>query len=202
MTEHETTNGEESNHQHFQLTYSLDDDRFLRRECSRCGLPFKTVVNEADLSHLLSPTFKQIEEKYDIVLGTAAEDEEQAPPDQLGCPYCGQVDSPQNMLDSEFSNYVLRLLKREVVFPYLRDFQEHLAATFGRRTRSRNRGFISLEFSFQADPIVLPVRPISGPALPDMLTVSLLCCRQKIKILEGWKETIYCPFCQEQLVLT
>ncbi|MCA9945426.1 MAG: hypothetical protein KC449_18210 [Anaerolineales bacterium] len=202
MTEHDTTNGEESNHQHFQLTYSLDDDRFLRRECSHCGLPFKTVVKEADLSHLLAPTFKQIEEKYDIALGTATEEEEPPLLDQLGCPYCAHVASPQDMLDSEFSNYVLRLLEREIVFPHLRDFQEQLAATFGRRTRSRNRGLISLEFSFQADPIVLPVRPISGPALSDMLMVNLLCCKQNIKILEGWMETIYCPFCQEQLVLT
>jgi len=201
MTEHEATNDEESSHHHFQLTYSLDDDLFLRRECSRCGLPFKTVVDEADLSHLLSPTFKQIEEKYDIALGTAAEGEEQATPDHLGCPYCGHVDSPQNMLDSEFSNYVLRLLEREVVVPYLRDFQEQLAATFGRN-RGRNRGLISIEVSFQADQIVLPVRPISGPALPDMLTVSLLCCKQNIKILEGWMETLYCPFCQERVVLT
>jgi hypothetical protein len=74
-------------------------------------LPFKTVVDELDLFHLLSPTFKQIEEKYDIVLGTTAEDEEQAPPDQLGCPYCGQVDSPQNMLDERKVNSLLKVLQ-------------------------------------------------------------------------------------------
>lgn len=202
MIESETTNGEDSSHQHFQLTYSLDDEHFFRRACSSCGLPFKTAVDEEDLSHLLSPAFKQIEEKYDIALGAAAEDEEEPSLDQLGCPYCAHVDSPQNMLDSEFSNYALRLLEREVVVPLLRDFQEHLAATFGRKTGSRNRGLISLEVSFQADQIVLPVRPISGPALPDMLTVSLLCCRRKIKTLEGWMETVYCPFCQERVVLT
>lgn len=202
MVENETTSSDDSNLQHFQLTYSLDDGRFLRRECSSCGLPFKTAVDEEDLSHLLAPTFKQIEERYDIALGMASEEEEELSLNQLGCPYCAHVDSPQNMLAGEFSNYVLRLLEREVVFPALRDFQEQLAATLGGRSGSRNRALISIEISFQADQIVLPVRPISGPALPDMLLVNLLCCGQKIKILEGWMETAYCPFCQEQVVLT
>ena len=48
----------------------------------RCGLPFKNCGERIDSHPPFLTTLSRLEEKYDIVLGTTAEDEEQTPLDQ------------------------------------------------------------------------------------------------------------------------
>ena len=186
---------------HYKLGFSLDDDGFFRRACPECGLHFKNEVDAGDLNDLLSPAFKEIEEKYDIILSTNKDGQENVAPAKLGCPYCGHVDDPQNMQTDEFSRYFIRWAKRELVYPKIKDFFNELDRTFKQPSHSRSSGLFSIEICLEHDDVTIPIRPISGPELPDMVVVELLCCDEKIKIATGWLDKIYCPFCSKELTL-
>ena len=187
---------------HFKLTFSLDDGQFFRRSCSKCGLHFKEQADAYDLSHLVTPAFKQIEKEHGIILSTnSIEQESDSETKAISCPYCGHVDEPQNMLTDEFSQYFLRWTEREIVYPKIRAFYEGLDETFNRHSGTQRRGLFSIEMKFEHDDVSLPVRPISGPELPDMVKVKLHCCNRTIKIVEGWIDTITCLYCQKTLIL-
>lgn len=197
----ENEDEQENDITHFKFTFSLDDDRFIRRACSQCGLHFKEKADDEDLSHLLAPTFKQIEEKHDIILTPSDEGTQyQGDSIMLCCPYCGHTDESQNMLTDELSQYISRWAQREIVYPAIKSFHEQLDATFNR-SRGRRKGMFSISMKVDYDEVLVPVRPISGPELPDMLVVDLRCCRKAIKIVEGWKDRIFCPYCKKEVVL-
>lgn len=185
----------------FSFSFSLDEDNFFRRACSNCGLHFKIEAEAQDLQDLLAPTFKQIEEEYNIILMSSPDGSKGVDhPSQLGCPYCGHVDEAQNLLTEDFTKYLEQWVYREIIYPHVSSFFEEIEQSFTRRSRPRSRSMFSLEFSFKHDDPGKPIRPISGPELPDMVRISLLCCGQAIKVLEGWGK-INCPFCFREMLL-
>lgn len=185
----------------YSLTFALDGDGFFRRSCPSCGLHFKTLTDASQLAGLLDPAFRRIERDYGLVLSAEEGDQERADAvSTLRCPYCRHEDEAPNMLTEEFSQYFLRYAQRELVYPMMREFLDSLDETFNRGRRP-TRGPISLEIKFEHDDIMLPVRPIAGPELPDMVQVTLLCCGEAIKILDRWSGMIACPYCGEDLIL-
>lgn len=200
MAEPEESQDDATEATQFAIQFALDDDAFFRRECSSCGLDFKVKIDPEDYGDLLAPTFRQIEQEYGKTLSVAGEsstDETRL----LCCPYCGSKDKSENMLTGEFSDYVRRWAYREVAYPLIQEFLEDISGQFERRSLSSGKSFISIQVSSDNDAEPPPIRPISGPELPDMAQIELLCCHKSIKILEGWLSAIYCPYCSQHLVL-
>jgi len=180
---------------HFSLKVSLDRGDFFRRTCPSCGRDFKVKVDPNDLAHLLQPTFRQM--GLEIGVDPAAQDEQ---PSSLFCPYCGQQNLASEMLTPHLVRYLHRFVYREYMLPKIHNMFSDLENSFGSR-RSRSRGFLSIDITFKANDLTLPPRPISGPEPVDMIPVQLLCCQKYIKVLDGWPDTISCPFCGNEAVL-
>lgn len=178
---------------HYSVTFSLDRGNFFRRACPDCGRHFKTAADPADLVHVLQPAFRQIEP--DFKAETTAGQVIEAPSQTiLHCPYCGHSAESSEMLTAEFEEYIKRYAYREMVLPKIRKMFSGLADSFGRHG-SRSGGFISFEVRFEASEDILPPRPLAGPEPPDMVRVKMLCCEKHAKILDGWKSSIFCPYC-------
>jgi DNA-directed RNA polymerase subunit M/transcription elongation factor TFIIS len=183
----------------YQLTYALDPQGFFRRACSKCGLHFKLKTDVENFSSLLAPTFKRIETEHNISLTTTDENPSDGEVPTLTCPYCGHQDHSYNMLTDEFDQYVLRWATREIIYPLISGFFGDIEEAFQRNAHRQRNDWLTV--TFQHDKSSKPIRPISGPELPDMIRAHLLCCNKEIKIMEGWLDRIYCPFCAQELIL-
>ena len=184
---------------YFKASVALDQDSYLRQACPSCGLQLKIEANPEDISSLLAPTFRRIEKDHDLILSLPNSHEEDE--STLKCPYCGHVDEAQNYLTDELSDYIMRWAERELIYPIRKNFQEELASLFNQSPgRSRN-SLISFEIKLEQDDSSIPIRPISGPEPPDLQKAILMCCGKSIKIVEGWVDWIYCPYCSSKLVL-
>jgi hypothetical protein len=170
---------------HYNIQFSLDKDGFFRRACSHCGLHFKTQVQPDDFGYLLAPAFRQVEQEYQQTLEVNGTTVSQDAVINLTCPYCGVVDNAQHMLTEEFFEYIRKWLMREIILPKVTNI-------------FRDVGSNGL---FQVTIPPSPVAPLSGPELPDMVRVHLLCCHEEIKIFDEWLDTIHCPYCSQQLLL-
>lgn len=191
---------EEQDVTHYQASIPIDQDSFLRQACPGCGLQFKIKTNPENLSSLLAPAFRRIEQDYDLILSVSNTQTDEL--SQLTCPYCSHTYEAQDFLPNELSTYLVRWVEREFVYPKLKQFQEELDSIFGKGSHRSRKSLFSIEITLEHDDIYLPVQPIAGPELPDMGKVKLLCCRKDIKIAEGWKEKISCPYCLRELILT
>jgi len=182
----------------FRLTYSLDRDGFFRRACPSCGREFKTRMDQGDLRTLLQPMF----ERAGLEIGArGTTPEEENGREHLNCPYCGQSAEPGEMMTHTFLTYVERCAMREVVLPSLDRLLSGVSDEFRRSSRGRVGGLIGMRLNFQYERPVSPVRPISGPEPPDMMAVRLLCCGERIKVADGWRDPITCPHCGTLVVL-
>lgn len=186
---------EQDNTFSFSLKVTLDRGDYFRRACPTCGRSFKVKVDPNDLAFLLQPTFRQM--GLEIGVDPNAEKEEQS---SLYCPYCGQYTLASEMLTPLLIRYLHRFVHREYILPKIHRMFSGLEDSIGSR-RSRSRGFFSVDITFEASDLTLPPRPISGPEPIDMVPVQLLCCRKFIKVLDGWPDTISCPFCGAEAVL-
>lgn len=172
----------------FQLEYSLDGDRFMRRGCASCGLHFKLETEPSELSTLLAPIFA---ETTGNSLVSSTSDGNGEARDELTCPYCGHIDAQQDMHTDEFVEYMQRWMIRHIIEPSLRNMFDGLSNSFARND--------FIQISHESSPI--SVQPIAGPELPDMQVVRLLCCAETIKIIPSWPDLIYCPYCARKNVL-
>ena len=184
----------------YSLSFSLDRDNFLRRECPSCGRHFKTKVEPADLVAIVQPAFRQAGQDIGEVRPGGGMGNNEESPALLRCPYCGFVAEASEMITAALADYIKRYIYREVLLPKVDRLFSDVERSFNR-PRSRSRGFLSLEVTFKHEDIMLPPRPISGPEPPDMTTVDLMCCGKQIKILDGWCDVITCPHCSTADVL-
>lgn len=182
----------------FNISYALDEGEFLRRECPSCGLQFKTQVSPAQLTGLITPAIQKI---YNETHNIENDQAEQLTSEVMTCPYCGQENSASAFFTQEFNDYILRWASREIVFPALENFQNTISQMYSG-SKSNSKDFFSLTMKVEKSENYKPIRPISGPEVPDMRIVNLLCSNEKIKIYENWGETLFCPVCANKVLLT
>lgn len=180
----------------FSMTYSLDRDKFFRRECPNCGRQFKTQADEDALVSSIRPIFREAGLDFGE-LDTNDED-----PPQLICPYCEQTAPSSEMLTSTFVRYIERYIYREYVYPMIHQILSGFSDKLNRSSRRSSGGLISFEISSDYSRAIPPPRPISGPEPPDMTAVDMLCCGKSIKIMDAWYGLDRCPYCASQVILT
>lgn len=177
---------------HFNLTFSLDRDGFMRRTCPSCGRDFKTDASASDFTTELQPYFREA----GLDIGDQEEDGNKDVKAFLRCPYCAQRYEASEMLTEELVSYVKRLILREHILPMMNKSFAQIADSFGRRSRN---SFVSVTFEHNRS--VLPVRPISGPDLPDMTIIDMRCCGKRIKVSDGWYYLNQCPYCETHVLV-
>lgn len=169
----------------FNLNVSIDRDKYFRRTCPECGRDFKTEINEANLAWAVAPQIRRM----GVEIGGLSECDSEEPEDNfLWCPYCGCKSEASNTLTSELSDYLTRLITREIILP----MTDKLFSGLGDMGRSSG-GFISVRVEHSRS--IYPPRPIHGPEAPDMKVIKLLCCKKKVKISEGWFGMDSCVYC-------
>jgi hypothetical protein len=184
----------------YSITFSLDRTGQFRRECPDCGRAFKTKGEPSDIASAVQPAFQRLGQELGEEPSHSTTDAEGSSPQRLSCPYCGTKSEVSEMLSTTFAEYVKNMITREVLLPKVNQMFSDLEDQFGQ-TGPRSTGMFSLEIKFEHNPSLLPARPISGPEPPDMTLVTLLCCDKTIKVLDGWRDTIYCPYCDAKLAL-
>lgn len=182
---------------HFSFTFSLDRDEFFRRTCPNCGRDFKTKVDPSDLTSMLQPTFRRIEDEIGGISLSTSEGEQN--PQYLSCPYCYHRTETGNMLTTEFQEYMKRFIMREYVLPQINNMFSAFSDSI--KQSSRSMGSFGIKISFDYDSTLSP-RPISGPDVPDMMRIDLLCCGKSVKVRDGYFAVNKCPYCGEDVVLT
>lgn len=171
----------------FEVSIATDRDHFLRRACPSCGRDFKTIIDQADLSWLLSEQIKRVGSE----IGAVPTDEEGQTETELHCPYCHHVAKSSEIHTEETIDYMKRFLYREYVVPMLNRTFSDLEDSIGRD--HQGGGFISI--SFKHEPITLPPRPIHGPEPADMKIVHFLCCDKQMKVYDSWDDLTACLYC-------
>jgi hypothetical protein len=171
----------------FEVSISTDRDHFLRRACPSCGRDFKTIIDQADLSWLLSEQIKRVGSE----IGAVPTVEKGQTETELRCPYCHHVAKSSEIHTAETIDYIKRFLYREYVVPMLNRTFSDLEDSIG--SGRRGGGFISI--SFKHEPITLPPRPIHGPEPADMKIVHFLCCDKQMKVYDSWDDLTACLYC-------
>lgn len=194
-------NDHENENKQFVVPYSLDPQHFFRLQCSSCDREFKVLADAISMADSLAPAFKQIEREHDIHLSATSPETTEEESNEITCPYCGNSDLPANLNTREFIDHAVHWMKREFVYDLLNQFSRDLENIVNRSSRGSGGGFISLKLEYKRNTPPKPVRPISGPELPDMKQVNLLCCGKTIKIADAWGTTVFCPYCSQELVL-
>ncbi len=184
----------------YSITFSLDDGNYFRRTCPSCDRHFKTRVAPGDIASVIQPAFRRLDLDIGEVRAEEEDDASNQDEPQLFCPYCGHEDDSSAMLTQEFQDYIHRYAIREIMLPQIHKMFSGFSDSLNRG-RTSTRGMFSIEMKFDYDAPILPPRPISGPELPDMLIVKFLCCNERGKIIENWRDTITCPFCGSAGVL-
>jgi len=187
----------EDNILHFSFSFSLDRDEFFRRTCPNCGRDFKTKVDPADLTSMLQPAFRRIEDEIGGISLSTSEKEQS--PQYLSCPYCNHRAKSGDMLTPEFQEYLNRFVMREYVLPQINSMFSEFSDGIQRSSRSMGSFGIKVNFDYDS---TLPPRPISGPEAPDMTRIDLLCCGKSIKVRDGYFALSQCPYCGENVALT
>jgi len=177
----------------FEVSIATDRDHFLRRTCPSCGRDFKTMIDQADLSWLLSAQIKRAGSE----VGAVPMDEEAQIETELHCPYCHHVAKSSEIHTEETIDYIKRFLYREYVVPMLNRTFSDLEDSIGRG--QRGGGFLSI--SFNHEPIILPPRPIHGPEPADMKIVHLVCCNKQMKVYDSWNDLTSCIYCNGPVAL-
>lgn len=184
----------------FSLAVTLDRDRFLRYTCPSCGLDFKLPAADGDLAYLLAPALERMGAELGLSLSSMEASDSVPPKGSLltHCPYCNHESNPSSMLTDELRRYLHRWILRVYVLPRLHKTLGSIANSGGSQSQG---GFLSISFSLEYSRGSLPPRPIYGPDVADMTIISLLCCSNRIKVLDRLIHLSLCPFCQSEIVL-
>lgn len=167
------------------VSFPLDDEGFLRRECPLCCREFKmkptpdemrTIV-ERSAHALLSDTPDTQEQT----------DEHDVPPERW-CPYCGQ----RAAYDAWWTDEQLAYLKVVAGNIAARLINEHLIQPLKRSFGGSSREPISIEFKGRE---IEETEPWMSPEPNDLERFALPCCDRELKIDTEWHQRVLCFFC-------
>lgn len=167
------------------ISFPLDDDNFLRRECPLCHKELKIQIEEKELIDLIQKSINS------FLIETTEEGDAEQDKDleiEFTCPYCGQQSLDEIWWTKEqhayievyASNIMAQIVNKNLIDPLKRNF------------RGSNSGAISMRFEGKE---MEQQEPWISPEVNDMEVFDLPCCQRKMKIDENWIKTVYCFFC-------
>lgn len=189
---------EENNDTSVSLSVSVSADRdlYARRSCPKCGLDFKILADDNDITWLLKEQVKRQGSEVGI---SPVEDSKSNIESKFCCPYCESTFDSKESFTEETINYARRIAYRDVVLPMINKIFGGLEDSFGGNRPSG--GLISISFSFKHNRQAKPPRPFHEPEPADMKIVHFLCCNRKAKIMENWSATKFCIYCRAEVVI-
>ncbi len=163
----------------FNISFPLDSDKFLRRECPFCCREFKILLREEELIDLSK------ERSESFMLETTEDNSDvQSDADEYFCPYCGQTAKNDKWWTKEQAAYI-KIHMNNIVFNLIND-------NFIRQLKSDVHN--SKMIKFEAKEMEL-TEPWISPESNDMVAFDLPCCQRKIKVDEKWSGDLFCFFC-------
>lgn len=179
------------------VSVSADRDLFARRTCPKCGLDFKILADDNNISWLLN---EQIKRQGSGIGISPVEESDSKDEIIFCCPYCESVFDSKESFTEETINYARRITYRDVVLPMINKMFGDLEDSLGGHRSSG--GFFSISISFEHNRQAKPPRPFHEPEPADMKIVHFLCCGRKAKIMENWISTKLCIYCRTEIALT
>jgi hypothetical protein len=171
----------------FNVSFPLDDDGFLRRECPLCNREFKVKPTTAELQSDTERTAHALLAQ-EAESNPDAEGEEDSGPSERWCPYCGQQ-APASSWWTQQQVAYLNVFARNVM---ARLVNEHFIRPMKRQFGGQRGGLVSIEFKGnemdEQDPWI-------SPEPNDMTRFALPCCERELKIENTSEIAIHCFFC-------
>ncbi len=151
------------------LSFPLDDDGFLRRECPLCYRGFKILLEQDELTDLAQ---EGIDSYMLETQGQAAEAGDETTATEFTCPYCGQQVPKDSWWTQEQLAYVgvvaqnilAKMVNEQLIRPLKRSFGRH------------SSGLLSLRFESED---LKQQEPWMSPEINDMETFDLPCCGRR-----------------------
>ena len=188
---------EENDEGKFNLSISISADRelFTRRSCPKCGLYFKILADDNDITWLLNEQVKRQGSEIGVSPVESSDTESEI---VFCCPYCESIFNSRDSFTEETLNYARRITYRDIVLPMINKMFGGLEESLGGNRSSG--GLFSISVSFKHNRQPKPPRPFHEPEPPDMKIIHFLCCNRKAKIMENWVSTELCIYCQTEIM--
>jgi uncharacterized Zn-finger protein len=168
------------------LPFSLDDEKFFRRECPFCRKEFKVLLEKEELTDLAQKGIDSFmieakEESIDLNESELLEAE-------FTCPYCGQQAPSDSWWTQEQLAYVSIVVKNIMA----KMINENLISPLKRNFQKPSSSMVSIRFEGKE---MEQQEPWISPEVNDMEIFNLPCCQRKIKIEDNWSGVVHCFFC-------
>ncbi len=169
------------------VSFPLDEDGFLRRECPLCNREFKVKPRSAEMQSEAERTAHALLAQQSDSNADDAEGGDD--PRERWCPYCGQQASATSWWTQEQVEY-LTVFARNIM---ARLVNEHFIRPMNRSFGGGRRGgLVSIEFKGDE---MDEQEPWISPEPNDMVRFALPCCERELKIEGDGDAAIHCFFC-------
>ena len=161
----------------------LDEEGYLRRGCPFCMKEFKILPEKEELDNSTPKNVDNYmieEEEYDK--------EDESSENEFFCPYCGQRAPEGHWWTQEQLDHI-NTITQNIMADLIND---NLINPLKRNFRGSSSDMISMNFEGNE---IEQENEWASSDLDDMEIFELPCCHTKIKIEDGWKDTVYCFFC-------
>jgi len=163
-----------------KISFPLDDDHYLRRECNFCKKEFKILMDEEDLNKQTELLMQNYLDENPV----KKKDDDEADAHVYYCPYCGQ----EAGMKTFWTNAQIAFIQMHLKNYANKIINEKLIKEMEKANR-RSSGLISFKGG------ALPyVQPIITPEENDMIIYHLKCCDKDIKLTEA-KDNVFCFYC-------
>lgn len=164
------------------VSISLDDERFLRRECPNCVQEFKIQMSSEDLKDLAE---KGIESFLTDDDNKKLDDEDEIT--KYFCPYCGQEAPITHWWTQEQLSYMQVYAKNIMAKIVNEQLIKPMKRNFNKSTGPISISFKGSEMKYE-DPWI-------SDEVSDMQVFDLPCCNEQLKIIEDWRKNVFCFYC-------
>lgn len=169
------------------VSIACDHSGFMRYECCKCALEFKEAVDADSMQDILSASVTRSLSEQGVESDEPAKDS--SIPNRC-CPYCHYQAPRQDFIHSEVSSYLKHVVQREIIEPLISKMFSGFASG------TRNTKFFSITMTHSPS---RSQRPFSGPEPDDQIVVRCLECKQRFKVFELWRGSIWCTYCETEL---